>query len=168
MSDAVIPAILLMILLCGVIRRAPVYDAFLIGAKAGLKTAASILPCLCAMLLAVSLLSAAGALEALLVFCSPALRFLGVPEGALPVLLMRPFSGSAALAVLERTLAQYGADSAAGRCASVMMGSSETIFYTMTLYLGAAGVKRAPRALPAALLAWLAGGLASAWFTNWM
>lgn len=163
MGDLLIPAILLAMLLCGVARRVKVYETFLEGAKSGLKTAADILPCLAAVLAAVALLTASGAMEALLSVLSPMMRMLGVPEGALPVMLMRPFSGSASLAVLEQTLAAYGPDSPEGRVASTMMGSSETIFYTISLYLAAAGVKRARHAVPAALLAWLAGSLVAAW-----
>ncbi len=163
MDEWVVPAVLGAMLLSGIVRRVPVYDTFLAGAKSGLQTAVSILPCLAAMLLAVALLTSSGALDALLSLLSAPLRALGVPEGALPVLLIRPFSGSATLAVLERTLQTLGPDSPAGRAASTMTGSSETIFYTASLYLAAAGVRRARHALPAALLAWLVGGLASAW-----
>lgn len=167
MPDLLIPAILLMMMLVGLIRRVKVYEVFLEGAQNGLRTAVTILPCLVAILAAVALLTASGAMDALLSALSPLLRALGVPEGALPVLLMRPFSGSASLAVLEKTLATYGPDSPEGRIASTMMGSSETIFYTASLYLAAAGVKRARHAVPAALLAWLAGGVASAWMCRW-
>lgn len=168
MSDLLIPALLMLILISGFVKRVPVYDAFLDGAKSGLATAIDILPALAAMLAAVALLTASGAMEALLKAAAPLLRLLGMPEGALPVMLMRPFSGSATLALLEKTLAAYGPDSHDARVASTMMGSSETIFYTVSLYLGAAGVKRARHAVPAALLAWLVGGLASAWICKLM
>ena len=163
MSDWIVPALLLMMLLAGLVKRVPVYDTFLSGAKSGLQTALDILPALCAMLAATALLTASGAMEALLIAISPLMKRLGVPEGAIPVMLMRPFSGSATLALLEKTLSTYGPDSRTGRVASTMMGSSETIFYTVSLYLGAAGIKRSRHAIPAALIAWLAGGLASAW-----
>ena len=163
MRDAAIPAVLLLTLLAGLVKRVPVYEAFLAGAKRGLQTALDILPSLAAVLAAVSLLTASGAMDWLLRALAPMLRGLGVPEGSLPVLLMRPFSGSASLAMLEKTLETYGPDSMEGLVASAMMGSSETIFYTLTLYLAAAGVKRSRYAAPAALLAWLAGGLAGAW-----
>jgi len=163
MADWLIPAILLLMLFTGLVKRVPVYDAFLSGARSGLQTAIDILPALCAMLFAVAFLTASGAMETLLDALSPLMKRLGVPEGAIPVMLMRPFSGSATLALLEKTLLAHGPDSHTGRVASTMMGSSETIFYTVSLYLGAAGIKRARHAIPAALIAWLAGGLASAW-----
>lgn len=162
MHDLVIPAVLLLMLLSGLLCRVPVYDTFLGGAKDGLKTAVTILPCLVAMLVAVSVLEASGAMAALLSALSPIFSALGLPEGAMPVMLMRPFSGSASLALLEKTMAAYGPDSPEGRIASVMMGSTETIFYTASLYLAAAGVKKARHAIPAALIAWLVGGIVSA------
>lgn len=164
MSAYVVPAVLLLAVLAGVFRRVPVYDAFLRGAREGLKTAWSIAPCLAAVLLAAGLLTGSGALDALVGACAKPLERLGLPVGALPVMLLRPVSGSAALGMLEKTLAAYGPDSPTGRAASAMVGSSETILYTCSVYLGAAGVKKARHALPAALLAWLAGSLAAAYF----
>lgn len=161
MSDLVIPAMLLAMVLTGVFRGVPVYDAFLKGAKEGLKTAWQILPTLAAILFAAAVLTGSGALDALTALCAKPLKLLGIPEGALPVMLLRPVSGSAALGMLERVLAEYGPDSFTGRVASTMVGSSETIFYTCSLYLGAAGMKRARHALPAALIAWFAGSVAA-------
>jgi len=162
MHDLVVPAVLLLMLISGVFRRKPVYDAFLRGAKRGLDTAVTILPCLVAMLVAVAVLEASGAMGALLSALSPALRALGIPEGSLPVMLMRPFSGSASLALLEKTFVAYGPDSPDARAAAIMMGSSETIFYTASLYLAAANVKKARHAIPAALVAWFVGSVVSA------
>ena len=168
MDDLLIPCAFFFMLLCGVVKRVPVYDTFLEGAKSGLHTAVNILPCLAAILAAVALLVASGAMEWLLHVISPVLTALGMPEGSLPVWLMRPFSGSASLAMLEKTFEHYGPDSPEGLVASTMMGSSETIFYTCSLYLAAAGVKRPRHAVPAALLAWIAGGIMSAWVCRWM
>ena len=163
-GDLVTPALLLAAVLVGVFRRVPVYDAFVKGALSGLKTAWQVLPCLAAVMLAAALLAGSGALEALMALCAKPLAAIGIPQGALPVMLLRPVSGSAALAMLETTLAQYGADSATGRVASAMVGSSETILYTCSLYLAAAGVRKARHAPAAALLAWFAGAVAAAWF----
>ena len=157
-GDWIVPALLLLAVLAGVFRRVPVYDAFLRGAREGLKTAWQVLPCLAAVLLAV------GALDALCAGLARPLAALGLPAGALPVMLLRPVSGSAALGMLESVLQAYGPDSETGRVASAMVGSSETILYTCSVYLAAAGVKKARHALPAALLAWLAGALAAAYF----
>ena len=154
---------ILAIIIYGLIRRVPVYDAFIGGAKKGLRSAVDILPTLVAMLSFIALLVHSGALAAFTGLCAPAFRAIGIPEGAMPVFLIRPFSGSAALAMLEQTYARFGPDSMEGRIASAMMGSSETIFYTLPLYLAAAKVKKSRYAVPAALIAWFSGGIVSAW-----
>lgn len=163
MTDLIAPLMILFIIVYGLFRRVPVYDVFISGAKKGLTAALDVLPTLVSMLSFISLLVHSGALAAFTRLCSPVFQALGIPEGALPVFLVRPFSGSAALAMLEQTFAHYGPDSVEGRVASAMMGSSETIFYTLPLYFAAAKVKRSRYAVPAALLAWFAGGAVSAW-----
>jgi spore maturation protein B len=140
-----------------------VYDTFVEGAKTGLDTAVSILPTLVAMLVFIAMLVSSGALSQLMRFASPLLRVFGIPEGALAVMIVRPFSGSAALAMLEQTFQTYGVDSIEARAASAMMGSSETIFYTLPLYLAAAKVRKSRYAAPAALIAWFVGCVAAAW-----
>ena len=96
-------------------------------------------------------------------FCAPFFARFGIPEETIPLMLLRPVSGSASLAVLREILENYGPDSRIGLVASVMMGSSETVFYTCGVYLGAAGVKKSRHIIPASLLAWLAGSLAAGW-----
>lgn len=162
-ADIVVPTLLMVILGFGLWKRVPVYDVFLEGAKKGVRTALEILPCLVAMLTFVAMLVQSGALAALTRACAPLLTRLGIPEAVLPTMLIRPFSGSATLAMLEQTMAQYGPDSPEARVASAMMGSSETIFYTLPLYLAAAKVRKSRYAVPAALLTWLVGGIAAAW-----
>lgn len=160
-----LPGFVLLCVLAGALRRVPVYDAFLSGAREGLKTARDILPPLIAMLCAVRLLSACGLTERLCDACAPLFSLLGIPRETLPLFLLRPLSGSASLAVLKTILADYGPDSPVGLTASVMMGSSETVFYTCAVYLGAAGVKKSRHTIPCALIAWLAGGVAAAmWY----
>ncbi len=156
-----LPAMILACLAAGVWRRVPVYDAFLEGAKEGLATARNILPALIAMLCAVRGFEASGLTEDLCRLCAPALRALRLPEETLPLMLLRPVSGSASLAALRAVLDQCGPDSRAGLVASVMMGSSETVFYTCGVYLSAAGVKKSRHTVPCALLAWLAGSIAA-------
>ncbi len=141
----------------GAVRRVPLYDAFVAGAKKGLKTAADILPALLTMMIALGALSGSGLTEALISFLRAPCAALGVPAEALPVMLVRPFSGSGALAALKEVFAAHGADSRAGLIASVAVGSSETVFYTCAVYLGAAGVRKSRHIVPAALISWLAG-----------
>lgn len=158
-------AVTVLMLLClavGALRHTPVYDAFLSGAREGLETAVRILPALIAMLCAIRVFMASGLMDGLTGLLSPIFVRLGVPRETLPLMLMRPLSGSAALALLRETLETYGPDSRVGLMASVMMGSSETVFYTCGLYLGAASVKKSRHIIPCALLAWLAGSIAAA------
>ena len=160
-AGLMLPLCMLLCLAVGVRRRVPVYDAFLEGAKEGLGTAKSILPALIAMLCAIRAFAACGLMDALAGWLSPVFAPVGIPRETLPLMLMRPLSGSAALAMLRDVYARCGADSRAGMVASVMMGSSETVFYTCGVYLAAAGVKRSRYAVPCALLSWLAGSVAA-------
>lgn len=145
------------ILLRGVMTRTDVYSAFLRGAEAGMRSAVRLLPALCGMLLMLRLMQASGALEALSRLLTPVTSWAGVPAEVTPLLLLRPLTGSGSIAALEELLRAFGPDSRTGRLASALMGSSETIFYTMTVYAGAAGVRRAPGALAASLAGYAAG-----------
>ncbi len=152
-----LPVFLLLCLGCGTIKRVPLYDAFLEGAKEGLETARYILPSLVAMLCAIRAFTACGLMERLCLFLEPAAAWVNLPRETLPLMLFKPLSGSASLAMLREILNEYGPDSRAGLAASVMMGSSETVFYTCGLYLAAAKVKKSRHIIPCALAAWLAG-----------
>ena len=156
-----LPLFLLLCLGAGALRRVPVYDAFLEGAKEGLKTAGRIVPSLLAMLCAIRAFSACGLLPALCGLLEPLTARVGIPGETVPLMLLRPLSGSASLAMLKDILHTWGPDSRIGMVASVMMGSSETVFYTCGLYLAAAGVKKSRHTVPCALLAWLAGSIAA-------
>ena len=162
----ILPLFLLLCLTVGAFRRVPVFDAFLEGAKEGLKTAWRVLPSLTAMLCAIRAFSACGLLNALCDLLSPAAALFRLPKETLPLMLLRPVSGSASLAMLKSILHAYGPDSRAGLVASVMMGSSETVFYTCGVYLSAAGVKKSRHTVPCALLAWLAGSIAAGWIVG--
>lgn len=164
MAEALTPLLLLFTLAAGLWKHLPVYDLFVEGAKEGMKTAVQVLPNLAAMLCAISLMKASGLMDALCNLCAPAFALLGLPAEVAPLALIRPLSGSGALAMLETLLQQYGPDSRAGLIACTLMGSSETIFYVMCVYMSAARDKRTGWAAPCALLgtlaaAWLAGKL---------
>lgn len=156
-----LPVFLLLCLGIGAAKRVPLYDAFVEGAEEGLRTARRILPPLIAMLCAIRAFSACGLMEPLCVFLEPAAALAGIPRETLPLMLLKPLSGSASLAMLKSVLRACGPDSRAGMVASVMMGSSETVFYTCGVYLAAAGVKKSRHTVPCALLAWLAGSVAA-------
>ncbi len=141
LTAALIPVLIAGILIFGLIKRVNVFDTFLQGAKEGLNTAVSILPALVALMVAVTMFKASGALDILTYSLAPLTDRLGVPQETLPLALLRPISGSGALAMLESLLAEYGPDSLIGRAACVMQGSTETTFYTIAVYYGAVGIK---------------------------
>ena len=150
------------IVLFGVIRRVNVFEVFTEGAKEGLETALSIMPSLTALTLCVSMVRASGGVEALARAASPVIGALRIPPETLPLILIRPVSGSGALAVLQGIFLSSGPDSPAGKVASVMMGSTETTFYTLTVYFGAVKIKKTGCAVPAALTADLTGMIMAA------
>ena len=161
---SLLPALLLAGALClGLRRKTDVYAAFTAGVTEALPVLGRILAALVALLPAVEMLRASGALEALTGLLGPVLRALGVPPETGILLLLRPLSGSAALAFGGELMAKFGPDSPVGRTAGVMLGSTETTFYVIGVYFGAAGIRRTRRVLPAALAADAAAFLAAAW-----
>lgn len=162
-SSLLIPLLLTAAALWGLGRRMDVYDALTAGAAEGLTVLLRIVPSLIALLTAVYMLRASGALALLARLLSPALEALGIPPETAALLLVRPVSGSGALAVGSQIMEQYGPDSAVGRTAAVMLGCSETTFYTVAVYFGAAGIRRTRYTIPAALTADLAAFVAAAW-----
>ena len=148
--------------LWGVLSGTDVFAAMLDGIKDGLGVLLRIFPSLVALLTAVYMLRASGALEALTALLSPLLTLLGIPPETAPLMLLRPVSGSGALAAATELIGQYGPDSYIGRTAAVMLGSTETTFYVIAVYFGAAGIKRTRWAVPAALCADITGFAVSA------
>ena len=163
MTQMLVPCVLAGTALYGTLRRVDVYGALVRGAGQGLETLARILPALVCLLTAVSMVRSSGLLEALAGCLAPVLGRLGLPPELLPLMLVRPISGSVALGVGADLINAYGPDSDLGRTAAVMLGSTETTFYTIAVYFSAAGVTRTRYAVPAALCADLVGFLASAW-----
>lgn len=158
-----VPFLMLAVALTGLARRVDLWGALVDGAGDGLKVSVSIVPALIGLLTAVYMLRASGALELLGELLEPALSALGVPVETVPLLLVRPVSGSAALGVGAELIEIYGPDSLVGRTAAVMLGSTETTFYTVAVYFGAAKVARSRYAVPAALCGDAAGFLAASW-----
>ena len=157
LSTWAIPLLLAGIPLVALARGVKVYPVFLEGAKGGFETAVRIVPPLVAIFVALGMLRASGALDLLASALAPLTAAVGLPASVLPLVLVRPLSGGAALGVVGDVLRADGPDSYAGRLASVMAGSTETTFYVLAVYFGAAGVTRYRHAVPAALLADLAG-----------
>lgn len=129
------------------------YDILLSGAAEGMRLLVSIVPALVLLLTAVTMLNASGAMEVISSVIAPAFRLFGIPPETALLVLVRPISGSAALAVGADLMAQYGVDSQIGRTVAVMLGSTETTFYTISVYFGAAGIHKTRYTVPAALLA---------------
>ena len=153
MSALVVPVILCFTACFAMRRRVDVYSALTKGAEEGLTVLLHILPSLIGLLTAVYMFRASGAMEFLAALLSPALEKLGIPPETAPLLFIRPISGSGALAVGSEIMETYGADSYIGRVAAVMLGSSETTFYTIAIYYGSAGIVKTRYTIPAALCA---------------
>ena len=165
-GELAVPLILALTMLCAIRKNVDIFDAMTTGAQNGLKTVARILPALTVLLPCVAMLRASGTVDALTALLSPLLAPLGIPAETVPLMLLRPLSGSGALAVGSDIIKNTGADSLTGRCAAVMLGSTETTFYVIAVYFGAAKIKNTRHAIPAALIADLAGFLAAAFFTR--
>ena len=157
MLDYLIPILLLLASLLALHKKENAYNLLLDGASEGLRLLATILPALILLLTAVHMLRASGAMEQISIFLAPGFRFFGIPPQTAMLVLVRPISGSAALAVGADLMRQYGVDSPVGRTAAIMLGSTETTFYTVSVYFGAAGIHKTRYTVPAALLADLTG-----------
>ena len=149
-------------------RKVKVYPVFVEGAKEGFQVAVRIIPPLVAVVVALGMLRASGAMDGLAALLAPVTSRIGIPASVLPLVLVRPLSGGAALGVVADVLRSDGPDSYAGRLASVMAGSTETTFYVRAVYFGAVGIPRYRQALPAALIADLAGFAASVAAVRWL
>ena len=162
MSAVVLPLTILLAAAAALFRRADVFAVLTEGARGGLKTVANLLPTLCGLLCAVHMLRASGLLDALSALVSPLLEAVGIPSELAMLMLVRPFSGSGALAAGADLISAFGPDSTVGRMAAVMLASSETTLYTASVYFGAAGVKKTGRAILAAFAAELTAFFAAA------
>lgn len=160
--DLLVPLLMAAVALYGIWKRVDVYAALTEGAGDGLGVLVKIVPALIGLLTAVYMLRASGALELAAALLAPVLTRLGIPPETVGLLLIRPVSGSAALGVGAELISTYGPDSTVGRTAAVMLGSTETTFYTIAVYFGAAGVAKTRYAVPAALCADLTGFIAAA------
>ena len=163
MAEYIVPLLLAVTALAALRKRENAYDILTDGAREGFSMLLTIAPSLVVLLSAVGMLRSSGALEALACFLSPALEFVGIPPETVLLMLVRPISGSAALAVGAELIAAHGPDSLVGRTAAVMLGSTETTFYTISVYFGSWGIQKTRYAVPAALIADLTGFLAASW-----
>ena len=155
--DLLVPCLMLTVSCIALAGKQDVYTLLITGAADGLHTVRTILPALMILLTAVQMLRSSGAMDLLIQLLTPLCRVLGIPPETAPLVVIRPISGSAALAVGSEILSEYGPDSVIGRTAAIMLGSTETTFYTISVYFGAANIKKTRHAIPAALIADLTG-----------
>ncbi|MCG8482595.1 MAG: spore maturation protein [Clostridia bacterium] len=160
-SYALIPTVITLILVHAIIKKVDLYSLFVEGAKDGIHTAVKIMPYMIAIFLAIGFFNASGAIGIVERLFRPICEIIGFPTELLSLLFIKPISGSGSLAVVKSIIDLYGADSYVGRCASVMMGSAETIFYTIAIYFGVTAVKNTRYVLAGGFIAYLAGVAAS-------
>ncbi|MDU1321354.1 MAG: spore maturation protein [Clostridium botulinum] len=150
---AIIPIIILLIIAYGMVKKVKVYECFVEGAKDGVSICIRIFPYLLAMMVAIAVFRESKALDCLINALRPVSNLIGLPGELVPLVLIKPLSGSGALGVFADILKQFGPDSNVGKMASIIMGSTETIFYTITVYFGAVGIKKIRHTLWAAIFA---------------
>ncbi|MGV2620328.1 spore maturation protein [Halobacillus sp. ACCC02827] len=161
MSIWLIPAIILIVLVTATIKKVPSYEVFVEGSKEGIHIAISLLPFLLGMMVSIAIFQASGAMGAIGSLFEPLLSAIGAPEEILPLALIRPISGTAALSMTTELIRTHGPDSFIGYLASVMQGSTDTTLYILTVYFGAVGIRKMGDALKVGLLADLVGIAAS-------
>jgi len=160
-SNLAIPFLLLVIPILGFSKKVKVYETFVEGAKEGFNVAVRIIPYLVAILVAIGMFRASGAMGYMVKIISPVTNLIGMPAEALPVALMRPLSGSGTLGIVTELMNQHGPDSFIGRLTSTMFGSTETTFYVLAVYFGAVGIRNSRHAVAAGLIGDLVGMLAA-------
>lgn len=165
-SDFIVPVLILAIVSYGISMKIPVYDEFVKGAKKGFGTVLKIMPTLVGLMVAVGVLRASGFLDFLANIIGTVTAHIGFPEELVPLTVVKMFSSSAATGLLLDLYKEFGTDSRIGLIASIMMSSTETIFYTMSVYFMTAKVKKTRYTLPGALIATLAGTVASIWLAS--
>ena len=168
MTDYLVPLLLLVSSLLVLRKKENTYDLLIQGGAEGLRLLMTITPALVILMTAVHMLRASGAVEILSTILAPLFRLVGIPPETAMLVLIRPISGSAALAVGADLMARYGPDSQIGRTVAVMLGSTETTFYTISVYFGAAGIQKTRYTIPAALLADFVGFFMASWTVRFL
>lgn len=162
MIELIIPLIIAAVAVTAAFKKVDIFSSMAVGIGDGLSTLRRIFPSLIIMLTAVYMLRASGVFDYLSKLAAPLFNLFGIPSELAPLVFMRPISGSAGLAITSEIIYTYGADSLIGRTAAVMMGSTETTFYTISIYFGSVGISKTRYAIPAALVADLTGFAVSA------
>lgn len=168
LSSLMIPFLVLFILVYGILKKQDVYNLFIEGAKESFSMITSLFPSMLAMILGVNIIVKSGFITYIFTFLSPILNILKIPINVLPMMLIRPISGSSSLAILNNILEMFGPDSFEGILASLIQGSTDTTFYVLTLYFGSVGVKKIKYSLWAGLFADIVGIIISIVITNYL
>lgn len=162
----VIPILFMALFVYCIIKKVPAYDYFTCGARSALNLVISIFPYLVAIFIFVKLLSVSGVSAIMCKLFSPALEFVGIPKELAELIILRPFSGNGSLAIVENIYNTYGADSYIGRCASVVIGASDTIFYVIAVYFSTVKIKKLSYILPVCLIACALGSISACMFVR--
>ena len=162
-SYFVIPLLLVGFPLYGLYKKVPVYESFVEGAKEGFQVAVRIIPYLVAILFAIGMFRASGAMDFLVTALRPALGLIGFPAEVLPMAIVRPLTGSGSAGIVVDMINQFGEDSLFVKMAATMFGSTETTFYVIAVYFGAVNIKKTRHAVPAGLVADFAAMLVAVW-----
>ena len=165
-SAIAIPLFIVIFLGWGLVKKVKVYEVFVEGAKDGFTTAVKIIPYLVAMLFAIGIFRASGAMDVVVALLSPLTNLIGMPADVLPLALLRPLSGSGSMGLMTELMKTHGPDSFIGVLASTMFGSSETTFYILAVYFGSVGIKNTRHALPSGLIADFFGMLGAVFITR--
>ncbi len=165
-TSVILPLVTVLIVVFGIIKGFDVFDSFVTGAARGLQSAVKLLPPLMGLVLGVTMLRQSGALDVITKMLEPVAEITGIPVDVLPLTVLSPVSGSGSLTMYEQILKNFGPDSLEGRVASIIMGSTETTFYAVTVYYGSIGIKKSGCTVPAALLADMTSFIVSALSVN--
>lgn len=168
MIKSIIPIIIGFVVIYGIMKKVKVYECFIEGAKDGISICVKIFPYLLGMIIAVNVFRTSGALGYLINLIKPVVKIIGLPPEVVPLAMVKPLSGSGAIGIFAETLKKYGADSYIGIVASIMMGSTETIFYTVTVYYGAINIKKIRHTLWAAIMADITAIIMAVILTNYI
>lgn len=167
-SVFVLPALIVGFPLYGLYKKVPVYEEFVTGAKEGFSVAVTIIPYLVAILFAIGMFRASGAMEFVIEGMRPVLSFIGVPSEVLPMMIIRPLTGSGSAAIVLDLIGQFGEDSIIVKIAATMFGSTETTFYVIAVYFGAVNVRKTRHAVPAGLIADGVALLLAVYVVQWL
>jgi len=167
LTALIIPLLILFIISFGLIKKVAVYEEFVEGGKEGFSTAVRIIPYLVAMLFAIAMFRASGAMEAIMAVISPLFNFVGIPAEVLPMAIVRPLTGSGSVGVLAELIQTHGEDSIVVKIAATMFGSTETTLYVLAVYFGAVNITKTKYALSAGLIADMTGFLAAVIVSYW-